>query len=610
MKAIPFQYTFCYLSEMRNLVLLFFCLLFCGGAFAQSEALASNYFDQGQYEKSESIYRKLYKREKGNSAFLMGLVSSLQQQEKYKEAGEYLLGVVEKSTMNPAATVELGYNFQLEGDLENAQKYYEQALDLVKQRPNYAYVIGNAFQDHNLLDEAVQTYETALKSRPNTTFTIQVAQIYGEQGKLQKMFESFLDLIKEKPKYFYAVNRNFSTYITDDPENEANQILRKLLLKKSQQNPDAFYNEMLSWLFVQQNQFKKAFIQEKALYTRSPEKNLRKISDLAKIAAEKEETETAKEMLKFVIEKATTPEEELKAYANLMEIKLAAAAPKSYNKIDADFQKIFDEYGRGTQTLALQLQYAKFLAFQQDREDDAISLLNQLLSKKPNRFNEARLKMVLADILVVQEKFNQALIYYSQVQNLVKNTELAQEANFKVAQTSYYKGDFSWAQTQLKVLKSSTTQLIANDAMELSLLIRDNSQEDSTQTALKLFAKADLYIFQQKNEKALQMLDTILVQHKGEKIEDEALFRKAKLEEEAGNFQEAEQGYLKIIQYYGDDILADDAYYFLAELYRTKLNQPEKAKENYEQIIFNFADSIYFVDARKKFRELRGDAIE
>jgi len=203
--------------------------------------------------------------------------------------------------------------------------------------------------------------------------------------------------------------------------------------------------------------------------------------------------------------------------------------------------------------------------------------------------------MEMADILVVQEKFNEALIYYSQIQNLVKNDVISQNARFKVAKTSYYKGDFEWAKTQLDILKSSTSQLIANDAMELSLLISDNSMEDSTQTALKKFANADLLAFQKKNGEAIKVLDSILINHKGEKIEDEALLSQAKLYEKEQDFENAEKNYQEIIDSFNDDILSDNAHYFLAELYENKLQKPEKAKSLYEQIIFNFADSIYFL---------------
>ena len=217
--------------------------------------------------------------------------------------------------------------------------------------------------------------------------------------------------------------------------------------------------------------------------------------------------------------------------------------------------------------------------------------------------------MELADILVFDEKFNEALIYYSQIQKKVKNDVLAQEARFKVAKTSYYKGDFEWAQIQLDVLRKSASQLIANDAMELSLMIRDNSLEDSTQTALKKFARADLLALQNKDKEAIAKLDDILTNHKGEKIEDEALLKQAGLYEKTKQLEKAEASYNKLIELYPDEIVADDAYFKLAKLYEDKLAQPEKAKDLYEQIIYNFADSIYFVEARKRFRALRGDAI-
>lgn len=201
------------------------------------------------------------------------------------------------------------------------------------------------------------------------------------------------------------------------------------------------------------------------------------------------------------------------------------------------------------------------------------------------------------------------MIYYSQIQVNLKNSTISQEARFKVAKTSYYKGDFDWAESQLKILKSSTSQLIANDALDLKLLISDNKDEDSLRTALKLYSKADLMAFQNNNDEAIALIDKILTEHKGESIEDQALFMQAKLFEKTKQLEKAEACYQYIIANYRNDILADDALYFLADLYQYQLSQPEKAKELYEKILFNHEDSIYFIESRKRFRMLRGDAI-
>jgi TolA-binding protein len=328
-----------------------------------------------------------------------------------------------------------------------------------------------------------------------------------------------------------------------------------------------------------------------------------------RITIEEEYFEDAQEIVAFVIEKAPTPDTRLQGYQYLMNVKLKLAKPKDYPGIEKQYLALFEEFGKNIRTLTLQIDYNHFLAFQNGRLSEAITNLKKLSKKRLTIYQEARVKMKLADILVFDEKFNEALIYYSQVQKKVKSHVLAQEARFKVARTSYFKGDFEWAQIQLDVLKKSTSQLIANDAMQLSLMIRDNSLEDSTQTALKKFSKADLLTLQNKNNEAIIVLQDILTNHKGEKIEDEALLRMGEIYEISQRYDQAEASYLKLIEFYNDDILADDAHFHLAKLYEGPLAQPDKAKELYEQIIFNFADSIYFVEARKRYRMLRGDAI-
>src|SRR5690606_34599025 len=321
--------------------------------------------------------------------------------------------------------------------------------------------------------------------------------------------------------------RNFSLYITEDPENEANAVFRKQLLKRSQENQNILYNEMLSWLFMQQGEYAKAFIQEKAIFRRSGE-NLGRIIQLALMARE-DAPDTAQEILGFIISETVSDELKLQAHQIRLSLAQDLAKPEDHKAIEEDFRNVIDTYGNGINTLSLQIDFANFLAFTEGRIEEAQQQLKVLLDAMPGKFEEAAIKMALADILVLDEKFNQALIYYTQVQNLVKNDVIAQDARFKVAKTSYFKGDFQWAKTQLDVLKSSTSQLIANDALEMSLLISDNSLEDSTQAALKGYARADLLSFQKKEEEAIAVLEEVLINHKTEKIEDEALLKQAEL---------------------------------------------------------------------------------
>ncbi|HET7360714.1 MAG TPA: tetratricopeptide repeat protein [Salinimicrobium sp.] len=594
---------------MRHSVLFLWFFLLSISCFSQSEQLARNYFEQGEFEKALNTYQNLVEKNPDNLSYFYGMIASCQQLEKYDKAEDLLRDKIHSTANRPTLLVELGHNYELRGDLEKAELYYKEALFAVEARPNYAFPIAQTFEKYSLLDQAIKAYETGMQANTNANYNIQLARLYGEQGQIEKMFGNYIDLVSKNPAILPNVRRVYAKFITSDPENKANKIFRKLLLKKLQEQPNVLYNQMLSWLFVQQKDYKMAFLQEKAIFNRS-QGNLGRIIQLTMLAREAKNYETALEILDFLISEAKNNDLKLQAHQLQLSIKQEVAEPKKYDEIEKAYRNLFETYGNGLETLALQLDFANFLAFKRDKKEEAMRVLDNLLQLNPNKRQEATLKMALADILVMDEKFNQALIYYSQVQNLAENNEMAQLARFRVAKTSYYKGDFDWAKTQLDVLKSATSQLIANDAMELSLLISDNSIEDTAQTALKHYAKADLLAFQNKNKEAISILEDILVQFKGTKIEDEALLKQAQLFEETGDFAKAEENYLNLIQYHKTGILSDNAHFALAELYNVNLKNPQKAKEFYEKIIFNYPDSIYFVDAREKFRELRGEGVE
>ena len=444
---------------------------------------------------------------------------------------------------------------------------------------------------------------------PDFNYDAYIAFIYGEKAEIYNMFNSYLNMIEKNESFYSTIQRYAGMFISDDSDDPNNILFRKLLLKRLQQKPGNSWNMLLSWLYMQQKDYDKALVQETALYKRNLE-DLSRIVELGDVAFNNKDYETVKNSFNYILGNTQNPNLILDANLYLLETAiLTASSNVELKKVDEKFQQLFTSYGNGSSTLDLQISYADFLTFKQDNPSKAIQILKEALTKTTSQFQYGSVKLKLADVLVYTNKFNEALINYSQVQTDLKNSPLAQTARFKVAQTSYFKGDFKWALTQLKVLKSSSSQLIANDALELNLLISDNILGDTVYDALKTYAKADLLAFQNKNKQALDTLQTLLTKFKGRSIEDDALFKQAELFTKIKEFESAENNYLQIIELQKDGILVDDAYFRLAELYEEKLNSIEKAKLTYEKIIFEFPSSIYLVDARKRYRKLRGDIV-
>ncbi len=590
---------------------VYFLIIFCISTTvkAQDDFLAKQYFNDGDFEKAVIFYEKLVDRHPRRTDYSEGLVACYQQLERYADVEKFLFPQIQEGSVYPTLYIELGYNYTIQNRNEEAVKYYGEALKKIEENPNFGYGIGFRFQKYALLDYALKAYTKAMELNPKLDYNYQMARIYGEQGDIEKMYVSYLKLISEGKTSKSNVLRSIDDFITSDAENENNIKLKKILLQNAQKNPDLLWNDLLSWLFVQQKQYGGAFRQEKAIYRRMEGGSLQRLENLGNMALKDDEPETAQEIFEYIVANTNDEVTGLNAKLNLIDIQLLDANKKTLGQVQKRYDELVALHGYKSQTLQLQIAYANFLTFKKDTPQPAITILKNSLELPLNSRGNAYIKLALGDILVYHKKFNEALIYFTQVQKSLKNDILGQDARYKVAQTSFYKGDFDWALTQLKVLRGSTSQLIANDAMQLSLLISDNSLEDSTQTALKKYARADLLGYQNKTKEAITELNGILEHHKGEKIEDEALLKQAQLLETLKDYEAAEFNYRKITEFYENDILADDAYFALGELYRNHLGEPEKAKVHYEKIIYNYQDSYYFPQARKHFRRLRGDSI-
>ena len=279
-------------------------------------------------------------------------------------------------------------------------------------------------------------------------------------------------------------------------------------------------------------------------------------------------------------------------------------------ELEKNYTSTITELGKSSGTAPLLKGLAHLQAFYLNKPTEAMALLEETIAlPQLSPTTQAECKLELGDILLMTGDVWEASLRYSQVEKAFKYDVIGQEAKFRVAKISYYTGDFKWAQAQLDVLKGATSKLIANDAMELSLTISDALAIDTNEAPLMIFARGDLLAFQNKDDLAIQTLDSIGVLYKNHSLLDDVLYKKADIEIKHGKYTEAAAFYETIIKDYGTDILGDDALFKLADLTENQFKNIEKAKELYQQILDKYPGSLYVVEARKRFRRLRGDAI-
>jgi tetratricopeptide (TPR) repeat protein len=596
-------------------LLLHIALFFSLVGFSQNEQLAQYYYDKGDFEKALVSYQELSNNLPSNPFYFQRKIDCMQQLLQFDPAEKEIQDRLTRSKQS-TLLVELGYNFQLQKNEAKAKKYYDEAIDRIRKNPNEVYGVANTFEKKVLLEYALKSYLTAVEMVPTFDFKYQTALLYGQLGRTDEMIANFLEEAFENQQSALMIQNQLTRYMSKDEDSKFNESLRKALIVRVQKNQDVFWNQFLSWFYMQQKEFGKAFIQEKAIYKRNPE-SLTNILSLGQMAIEEGNQEVATEVMNYVLENTTDVDLIVKAQSYLLQMRMEKAQEKDFSAINSQFDALLKQYGITPVTLSLQLKQAHFASFIMKNPAEGKAIIKRAMEMQLNQFDQAQCKMELADILLSEEKFNQALLYYSQIQENLQNNVLSHEASLKSAKTSYFKTDFEWALKQFKELKSASTQLIANDALEYFLLINDNTVADSTQTALKQFAKADYLLYQNRNQEAIAQFQQILKSFKGQdsrampeqakQIESVTLLRLGRLYEKLGDNALALAQYQDIIEHHNDGIYVDEALYFSADIYNKQLQQPDKAKALYEKIIFGHQDSIYFVDARRKFRELRGD---
>ncbi len=575
-------------------------------------SLAIRYYNAKDYEKAIPLLQDVYKRTKSSTYFKYYL-NCLVQLKRYEEAESEIQKEIKKQNPpKPELFIHWGYMLKTQKRTDEADKKYKEAIDKIPNNKGQYLVVASNFLSWGEYDYARQTYMKGRENLEAEQFNYELARAYLYLRNYEKMMEEYLNLLREEAKQLSRVQSSLSSAMRLDIDNELRDKFRKQVLKRIQTEPHVIgYNRLLIWFFLQEKKFSSALRQSVALDRRTGEE-APQIVQLGIMALKNKKYDDANKAFDYLMEKGETNP----YYRQAFSMKIHT----SYLQFIAEFpddkergKKLADEFKQGLEflgisptTLNLVQENAHLLGFYLNQTEAAIDLLNSGLKIPRLKTAESgRLKTEKADIYVYANDPWEATLIYSQVIYYNKSNILGDEVKLKKAKLGYYLGNFSWAKAQLDVLKASTSKLTANDAMELSLLIGNNLNLDTTAIPLTMFAKADLLFFQNKNKEAIVILDSLIDIYPYHTLIDNVLFRKAKIEINQQNYTKAAKYLDQIVTNFSYELLADNALFMLAELYNYNLNEQEKAKGLYKDMLTQHPGSVFIDESRGKYRELR-----
>ena len=594
------------------LFLLFFA--FGNDMVAQNneEKLAAQFFSNAEYDKAADLYEKLLNKNLTSFYFYDNLLQSFIKLKRFDDAESLCKKMYRK--LNAAYyMVDIGYINKLNNKPEKAIKQFDEVIKKTLPNQDKINEASNAFEKRNETEYAIKSYINGRKLLGYiSVFNNELAALYAKTKQTQLMIDEYLGSVEQSPVISEEVQGLLQNNIQQNSDFELlkNSLIRKI---KSNPNTDVFY-EMLIWFYVQRKDFDNALIQAKAIDKRLKEEG-RKMMDLGYLAISNEKYDAAIRLFNEVVILGNTKAYYLSAKLGILEAsnkKLLSNSNLSLidlENLEKTYISFLAENGKTNYTAQSMRDLGKLYAYYLNDIDKAVDIYNNILELPgTDNFFKAECKLDLGDLYVIKGQEWDAMLLYGQVDKEFLEHPFGQEAKFRNAKLSFYLGEFEWAKAQLDILKTATTQLIANNALELSLLIQDNTV-DSNEDALKLFAKADLSYQQNKFNEAFQLLDSIILLFPKHALSDDIAFKKAQVYTKQKKFDEAILQYNIVINEHGSDILGDNALLNLAIIYDKNLNNTEEAKKQYEKFIENFGSSIFINEVRKRYRQLRGDLI-
>ena len=589
----------------------------------QDFRIAINYYNNGDFEKAVLYFEKIAAN-KSNIEIYNPYRISLIEINELKTAEKLIKQEVKKFPKKYFLIIDLGNIYKLYNKVEKATGYYSQAISKIDEKTSFNQIenLALGFEKKGMIDLALKVYQLGNQFNANKLiYNQKIASIYNRKGETALMIKTYLALIEQSSGYYTLVQRSLSNSIDLLNDMGRRKILKNALIRESQKHPNNIvYNELLGWYFTAVNDFNSAFIQIRAIDKKANAKGS-KLLEFGESCFVNESYDVALKSYNQIIlnypqtqvagqakaKKLKTLKAKLLSGVNVEQVQLILLKENYTNTIE-EIKKYFKSYQTDRRYIdairGLADLEAYYLHDYKAAEDHLMTILNSY--GVPIKI-KGEVKIELADIFVLKGQVWDASLLFMQVEKEFKEDALGHQAKFKNARVYYYTGEYEWCQSQLDVLKASTSKLISNDAMELSLLITDNFNLDTSRLTMNLFAKADLLIVQHKYKEAEQLYDSINKLNSYHTLNDDILFRKAKIAIVEQDFEKAILALTELLADYGDDILADNALFLLGDIYEHNIYDLEKAKESYKSILFNHKGSLFMVEARKRYRKLTGN---
>lgn len=576
--------------------------------------LAQSYEQQQNYEQAQKIYEVLYQKQPGNLQYFNALQRVYIQQKNYAAS----ISLIEKRLIDFPDDVNLygllGSAYYLQGNSEKAYQVWDEPLNKASANQSTFRVIANYAIERRAFDKAIEVLE---KGKPTTKdpfiFSMDLANLYSLTMQYDKAAAEYISVLEIAPSQLSVVQSRVLSYITkpDAIESTINVVERKA------DSGNLAVLSLLARLYTEKRNFDKALKIYTQIDTRQ-QANGGELYNFAEFVFREGEYNIASEVYESIIRKY--PESKIVSAAKLGHAKSLEASildsfyssaeiwktfslppdidPGTIEPVIKAFNEIVDIYEHSEVAVEslLRISQLKFRLLK-DHEGAKVNLQTIIDNYPGSRF-AADAHLDLAEIYLIEDSLPESEKLYDKVLSLRQaGSEKKSEAHFHLAKLKAFKGQFDDARTHLAEITKNLKDDLANNALELSLLM-NTAKDDSSN--LSLFSEAELLAEQMQFAEAKDKYNIIAEDKKAFVFHSIVKLRSAQMEIALNNYQSAIDMLYVISEEKENNIYADKALYLLGNIYEFALDSDTKAIESYEQLLMQFPGSIYLESARER----------
>ncbi len=585
--------------------------------------LAQSFEQAGDWERAASLYESLYQADPTNYVYFDGLRRSYTNMKQYDKSIDLIKQRLRLQPSDPTLIAALGGLHYQKGDEATADSIWGLVLKSDPKNANLYRLIASQMIELRLYDKSISTYVRARSATGNERlFAEDLAGLYGALQQYEASTREYVKILNTNPQQLSFIQSRIASFTI---RGEATVAALRVVQEEVQRAPEnSALRTLLAWLMMERKDFEGAY-QEYRVLDRANKMNGMEIFNFAQRAFQEQAYFVAAKAYKEVAEQykgqPRLPQarfgyarsiEELSAAADTLlkpaesQTVPASETRPSYGGAIALYEKLIAEYPR-TDIASQSLVRIGIIKRERFGDlDGALQAFEEVRKLGVNIVNAAEATFNIAEILLMQNQLPRAK---EEVKAILLRApdQFRDRAHFAVAEIDYFQGALDSALTGLELLTKNIGTDLANDALQLQYFILEN--KTTAPAALAEFSRAELLMRQKKFSEALGRFQELVKKYPTALLVDDAVMKIGDLHAQLGRMQEALASYRTVANDMPTSIFRDRAQMRIGELYEQKLRDKPKAIEAYEQLLAKHPNSLHAEEARKRIRQLRGDAI-